>query len=87
MNDLSQGILTNSLGAWKMEQESDSSEAEEGNTPTGNTADSSLLRNDEEVVEEGLPQSSEGPRYSECCRGQSARTTWPCAGEGKFGGR
>ena len=30
VNDLTQGILTNSLGAWKEEQETDGSEAEEG---------------------------------------------------------
>ena len=57
LNDLSQDILTNSWGACKEEQESDSSDAEEGNKPTGDPdgCSSALLRNAEEVVEEGPP--------------------------------
>ena len=61
MNDLSHGMLTNTLGAWT-EQQSDSSEAEEGSKPTGDTDDSSSapLRNAEEVVGKGPPSPPEG---------------------------
>ena len=57
-----QSILTNSLGAWKGEQDTDSSEAEEGSKKTGTrtTRSSALLGNSEEVVEEGPPPPPEG---------------------------
>ena len=42
----------------------------------GDTDDrsSALLGNSEEVIEEGPPPPPEGTMYTECCRGQSART-------------
>ena len=55
-----QNMLTNSLGAWKGEQDADSSEAEEGSKPTGTRTTGRVLGNSEEVVEEGPPPPPEG---------------------------
>ena len=77
MNDLSHGIFTNSLGAWKGEQETDSSEAVEGSEPSGHTDDSSsaLLVNAQEVV--GPPPPPEGQRFQNAAEANPAGPPGP----------
>ena len=71
MSGISQGLLTNSLGTWKEEPESDSSGAEEGSKLTGDVDDTASVRSAEEVVEEGpLP-----PPEGQCIR--SAAEAYP----------
>ena len=79
MNDLSQGILTNSLGAWREEQASESSETErKGNEPTGDTVTARVPcgENVEKMVEEGPPPPPEG----HCIQNDAeANPPGPCA--------